>query len=54
MLKNYSRYYNHYSINFIVFMSIYDTINLNIFLFYMIFNHLYLKSMKSFTTKNIY
>ena len=48
MLKNWScRYYNHYFIKLIDFMSIYYVINLYIVSFGMIFNYLYFKSIIS-------
>ena len=43
MLKNWSRrYFNHYNIKFIGFMSIYYAINLDIVSSFMIFSNLYL------------
>ena len=42
MLKNKSRrYYNHYIIKFIGFISIYYVINLDIILYYIIVSYLY-------------
>ena len=45
MLKKNYRYSNHYFIKFVSFMSIYYTINLDIFSLCMVFNYLYLESI---------
>ena len=46
MLKNWNRrYYNHYIIKFIGFISIYYAINLDIVLSFMVFSNLYLRSI---------